>query len=187
MAMLALGLLLFTGTHLIPSLAPGIKAGWHRRLGENGYKGTFSLLALAGIGLIVAGWRSASPTLVYLPSPALYPAGIGLLTFAFLLFVVSGRRSRLKLIVRHPQLTGVLLWGAAHLLLNGDTRSLLLFGWMSAWALVEMIVINRREGAWVREEPPPWRTDIVTLLVAAVVIAVVVYIHPWIAGVPVYW
>jgi uncharacterized membrane protein len=188
MAILALGLLLFTGVHLVPSLAPGLKARWQERLGTQGYRGSFSLLLLAAVGLIVAGWRSTPPALLYLPSPQFHAAGIGLLNFAFLLMVVSGSRSRLKLIIRHPQLTGVLLWGIAHLLLNGDSRSLLLFGGLSAWAVVEMVAINRRDGAWIRQEAPPWSRDIVNLLVTAVVIALVIYIHPWIAGVPVhYW
>jgi len=47
MALLVLGILLFAGIHFIPSLAPGLKASWLGRLGENGYKGTFALLALA--------------------------------------------------------------------------------------------------------------------------------------------
>lgn len=185
MVMLVLGVLIFAGVHLIPSLAPGLRASLVGRLGENAYKGVFSLALLGGIGLIVAGWRSTLPSLVYPPSTDLHLAGIGLLYFAFLLMVVSGRPSRLKLIVRHPQLTGVCLWGVAHLLLNGDNRSLVLFGGLAVWAIVEIVAINRREGPWVKEQAPPWSTDIATLVITVVVIAVVVYIHPWIAGVPV--
>ncbi len=185
MAMLVLGLLLFTGVHLVPSLAPGLKARWRERLGTNGYRGSFSLLLLAALGLIVAGWRNTPPVLLYLPPPQLHAAGIGLLILAFLLMVVSGSRSHLKRFIRHPQLTGVLLWGIAHLLLNGDSRSLLLFGGLSTWALVEMFAINRRDGAWVRQPAPPWSRDIVNLLATAAVVALVIYIHPWIAGVPV--
>ena len=39
MALLIAGVLLFTGVHFIPSLAPGIKAAWVGKLGENGFKG----------------------------------------------------------------------------------------------------------------------------------------------------
>ncbi|MEJ2531849.1 MAG: NnrU family protein [Halioglobus sp.] len=186
MLLLIIGLLLFTGVHLIPALAPGLRGTWHGRMGEAGYKGTFSLLLLLGIGLIVAGWRSTQPALVYLPPPAIHPVAIGLLVVAFLLLVVSTRKSRLRQWIRHPQLTGVLLWGSAHLLLNGDTRSLLLFGWLTLWALVEIIAINRREGVWIKEAVPGWGTELVTLLITAVVVGVVVFVHPWIAGVPVH-
>ena len=185
MLLLTIGILLFAGVHLIPSLAPGLKASWYSRLGEGGYKGTFSLLLWVALALIVIGWRSALPTLLYLPSPALHSLALGLLLFSFLLFVVSSRNSRLRRLIRHPQLTGVTLWGIAHLLLNGDSRSLLLFGGMSLWAVIEMITISRREGAWVKSETPPWSTELVNLVIACAVIALVIYIHPWLAGVAV--
>jgi len=185
MTLLVLGVLLFTGVHLIPSLAPGLRASWHGRLGENGYKGSFSLLLLVAFALMITGWRSAQPVFVYLPSPALHSPALGLLLLAFLLMVVSSRSSRLCLLVRHPQLTGVTLWGIAHLLLNGDSRSLVLFGGMSLWAIVEMIAINRREGVWIKGKAPGWGAELITLVITAVVVGVVVYIHPWIAGMPV--
>jgi uncharacterized membrane protein len=185
MALLAIGILLFAGVHLIPSLAPAVKASWHSRLGEGGYKGSFSLLLLAALALIIIGWRSTLPTLVYLPAPAFHGPALALLVVAFLLLVVSSRKSRLRRLIRHPQLTGVILWGIAHLLLNGDSRSLLLFGGISLWAIVEILAINRRDGAWHRPDAPPWSAELVTLVIAAVVIGVVVYVHPWLAGVPV--
>jgi uncharacterized membrane protein len=185
MAMLVLGVLIFAGVHLVPSLAPGLRANWVARLGENGYKGLFSLLLLTGMGLIVAGWRSTLPSLVYMPVPELRHPGMGLILIAFLLMVVSGRPSRIKSVIRHPQLTGVLVWAAAHLMINGENRSVILFSGLGLWALVEIFAINRREGAWVKGDTPPWSAEVVSLAIAAVVIAVIVFVHPWIAGVPV--
>ena len=186
MTLLILGVLLFAGVHFIPSLAPGVRARWYSSLGEGGYKGSFSLLLLAAFALMIAGWRSAQATFVYLPAPALHDLALGLLALAFLLMVVSSRYSRLCLLVRHPQLTGVTLWGIAHLLLNGDSRSLVLFGGLAIWAIVEMIAINRREGVWVKSKAPSWGTELLTLVITAVVLAGVVYIHPWLAGMPVW-
>ena len=34
-------------------------------------------------------------------------------------------------------LTGVVIWAIAHLLVNGDPASLVLFGWLGAWAVVD--------------------------------------------------
>ncbi len=186
MLLLVLGILMFTGVHLVPSLAPALRSKLIQRRGENGYKGLFSLALLVGIGLIVLGWRSTVPGLLYLPPVSLYPVALALLVVGFLLMVISGRPSRLKQILRHPQLTGVFLWGIAHLLVNGDSRSVVLFGGLTLWAAVEMIAINRRDGAWVKPEPPAWSADLVSLVITAVVVAVVIFIHPWIAGVPVY-
>ena len=186
MLLLVIGLLLFTGVHLIPALAPGLRGSWYGRMGEPGYKGTFSLLLLLGIGLIVAGWRSTQPAVLYMLPPAIHSLGLALLVLAFLLLVVSTRKSRVRQWIRHPQLTGVLLWGIAHLLLNGDTRSLVLFGGLSLWALVEIIAINRRDGVWIKDPVPGWGAEVVTVLITAVVIGGVVYVHPWIAGMPVH-
>jgi uncharacterized membrane protein len=186
MALLILGVLLFAGVHFIPSLAPGLKAGALARMGEGGYKGIFSVLLLAAFALMIGGWRSADPTLLYAPAPALHQLALALLLLAFLLLVVSSRNSRLSLLIRHPQLSGVTLWGIAHLLLNGDSRSAVLFGGMAIWAVLEMMAINRREGAWIKGAAPSWGAEIVTLVIAAVVVAVVVYVHPWLSGMPVW-
>ena len=185
MALLLLGLLLFAAVHFVPSLAPGLKNAWQGRLGENGYKGTFSLLLVTGLALIIIGWRGTAPEFLYRPPATLHFPALALIYLGFLLFVVSNRKSRLRRLVRHPQLTGVALWGIAHLLLNGDNRSLLLFGGLTLWAVIEIIAFNRRDGAWIKEESPGWGTEVVTLIVTVVVIGVVMWAHPWLSGVPV--
>ncbi len=43
---------------------------------------------------------------------------------------------------------GVVVWAVAHLLVNGDLASLVLFAALGLWALAEMAVINRAEGPW---------------------------------------
>ena len=186
MILLTLGVLLFAFVHLIPALWPSLRVGALSRLGENGYKGIFSLLLLGSFALIIIGWRSVEPSMLYQPPYGLHKIALGLLVFAFLLLVVSSRNSRLRLIVRHPQLTGVALWGFSHLLLNGDVRSTILFGGMLLWAVIEIIAISKREGAWIKAEPPSWGAEAVTVLIAAVTVAVVVYIHPWLSGMPVW-
>jgi uncharacterized membrane protein len=187
MIMLVLGILLFALVHFIPSLTPSVKMGAVKRLGEGGYKGIFSLLLLASFALIIIGWRSAQPTHVYVPPVALHKVAFGLMACAFLLLAVSARNSRLRLFIRHPQLTGVALWGISHLLLNGDSRSVALFGGMTLWALIEIVAISKRQGVWVKGETPSWGTEVVTGMIAAITVGVIVYLHPWISGVPVSW
>jgi uncharacterized membrane protein len=185
MTLLTLGVLLFAGLHLIKSLAPGLRSAWQRRLGANGYKGLFSLLVLGSLALIVFGWRGATPTFVYAPVPALKIPALLLLALAFLLLVVSSRPSRLRRLLRHPQLSGVTLWGIAHLLLNGDSRALVLFGGMALWSVVEMVAINRREGVWIKTPAPGPGAEVVNLVITAVVLAAVIWLHPWLSGVSV--
>ena len=155
-------------------------------MGEGGYKGLFSLLLVASFVFIIIGWRSAEPSHIYLPLPGLHKFALGLLGVAFLVMGASTRNSRLRLWIRHPQLTGVALWGISHLLLNGDSRSLILFGGMTLWSIIEIIAINKREGAWIKGEPPSWGAEVITVAIAAVTIALIVTIHPWLSGVPVY-
>lgn len=183
MTLLALGVLLFAGLHLIKSLAPDLRSGLQAKLGENGYKGIISLLLIGSVVLIVLGWRSAVPQFVYAPAPALHSLALAVMLLAFWLLVVASRPSRLKRIVRHPQLTGLVLWAGAHLLLNGDSRSLVLFGGLGVWALVEIFAINRRDGGWQKPEAPGVAADLVNLVITAVLVAVVIYIHPWLAGI----
>lgn len=185
MALLILGMLVFAAVHFIPALAPALRTSWQQRFGENGYKGLFSLLLLASFGLLIVGWRGTAPTFLYAPLAELRLPALALLVFAFFLLVISNRPSRLRRIIRHPQLSGVALWGIAHLLLNGDSRSAVLFGGMAVWAVVEIWAINRRDGVWIKSEVPAPSADIVNVLATAVIVAVVMYIHPWLSGVAV--
>jgi uncharacterized membrane protein len=187
MILLVLGVLLFALVHFIPSLTPAIKTRLLSKLGEGGYKGIFSLLLLGSFALMILGWRSAAPLSVYLPPAELHKFALVLLAFAFLVMGASTRNSRLRLVIRHPQLTGVALWGVSHLLLNGDNRAIALFGGLTAWAVIEIFAISRREGVWAKDKPPSWKAELTNVLIAAVIVSVIVYIHPWISGVPVHW
>jgi uncharacterized membrane protein len=187
MTLLVCGILLFALVHFIPACAPSFRASAFQRMGEGGYKGVFSLLLLASFALMITGWRSAQPTSLYLPPAALHKVALGLLAIAFLLMAVSARNSRLRLLIRHPQLTGVALWGISHLLLNGDNRSVALFGGMTLWALIEIVAISKRQGVWIKSDAPSWGAEGITVLIAAITVGVVVYLHPWLSGVPVWW
>lgn len=186
MTLILIGLILFCGVHLVPSLAPGLKASWLGKLGEGGYKGSYSLLLLAGIVSIVLGWRSTLPELVYLPSSDLRLPAVALVVVAFLMLVVGSRNSRIRQWVRHPQLTGVFLWALAHLLLNGDNRSVLLFSGLALWSFVEILAISKREGEWVKAAIPSLGTEAATIAITAVVIGVMIFGHPYFTGIPVF-
>ncbi len=183
MIWLVLGVLLWSVAHLLPSAGAPVRARAVERLGQ-AYQGLFALVILASIGLMVLGWRSTTPTAVY-AAPAWGSAAANVLVFAaLLLFAASGFTSNIKRIVQHPQLTGMLTWGAAHLLANGDIRSLVLFGGLGLWAIVNMLFINRRDGAWQRPGPQPLAGEWKPLAAAGVGFALLYLAHPYIAGVP---
>jgi len=185
MILITTGVLLFALVHLFPSLAPAQKALLWDRLGEGGYKGLFSVAIVAAIALIVVGWRTTLPTSAYVPPAEWRHPAMLLVVVAFWLFVISQRRSRLKQWIRHPQLTGVALWALGHLLINGESRSVILFAGLAAWSIIEMPLINRREGEWVKSPGPSITTDIISLGITAVVVVVLMHLHPWFAGMPV--
>jgi hypothetical protein len=62
-----------------------------------------------------------------------------------------------------------------------------LFGGMTVWALIEIVAISKRQGVWVKSASPSLGAEVVTAIIVAVTIGVVVYIHPWLSGVPVLW
>ena len=184
MALLLAGILLFAGTHLFLGLAPGKVNAAKESLSENGVKALITVFTVAGMALIVVGWRGSESTWLYTTPSSIRGAATGLATLAFYLFVVSNRPSVIKRFVRHPQLTGVLAWAAAHLLLYGDSRSLLLFGGMGLWAVLEIVLINRRDPAPEPLPAPGFLSELITVCIALVVVVFIVWAHPWLAGVP---
>jgi len=183
MTWLLSGLALWIVVHLLPAAAPGIKARLASALGPAPWRGVFSLLVLLGLVLIVVGWRTTLPTAVYAPPAWGRVAAFPLMFVSVLLFGASHAKTSLKRIVRHPQLTAVMLWSIAHLLANGDIRSLVLFGGLGAWAVLEMLLISRREGAWVKPERARVRSELINVAVSTVVFALLIMLHPYFAGV----
>lgn len=146
---LLLGLLLFIGVHLV-STAPELRGGLARRFGEAGFKIVYSLIALAGFALIVAGYHKIqqhtgkSPQLWKPPSWGRHVAMLLMLP-VFPLLIATYLKGRLAGIVRHPMITAVKFWALAHLFVRGDAASLLLFGGLLAWAVYDRITLKDRE------------------------------------------
>ena len=146
MALFLIGITLFCLVHLFPALAPAAREKMILKLGENPYKGIYSLAILSGIVMIVFGWKATIPSPLYVPplGPGILPT---VLVFAGLvLFFASQMKGYLKRTLRHPQMIGTLLWAGSHLLTNGDTRSVILFGSLAAWAAFEIVLCNRGQG-----------------------------------------
>jgi uncharacterized membrane protein len=183
MELLLAGLVLFGGTHLFLSLASAQTEDAKARFGEPAVKGIVAVLSLAGLVLIVLGWRSSEPSWIYTPPMQIRSIATLLVAIAIYLFVISNRPSVIKRVLRHPQLTGVILWSGAHLLLNGDSRSLLLFSGLGIWAVLEIALINGRDGAWEKPQAPALKTDLISAIVSVVVILALSWGHRWFAGV----
>lgn len=183
MSLLVLGILLWSVAHLIPAVAIGPRSALLDRLGAKRYRLIFSIVIVTAIVLMVRGWKTATPTLVYATDPGMRFVAIALMIVAMILFVASNAPGNIRRILRHPQLLSVIIWCAAHLLTNGDSASLVLFGGLGVWAIVQIIATNRRDGAWQRRESVPARKDVITILVGLATFAILLVLHQWISGV----
>lgn len=180
MLLLSLGLILWIAPHFLKRLAPGLRESW----GERG-KGAIALLIVIGVVLMVIGYRSADFVPLYDPLPGMGHANNTLMLISVFLFGVGGTKGTLYTRMRHPMLTGQILWAVAHLLVNGDLASVVLFGGIGLWALVQMVLINLA-GPWVR--PAGGRGlkgDAMNLVGTLVLFGVIALIHQWL-GHPVF-
>jgi len=100
-----------------------------------------------------------------------------------ILFFASQLNGHLKRITRHPQMTGTILWAGAHLLTNGDSRSVVLFGSLAAWALFEIVMINRRDGTRSGPVAASGKFDLIAIVIGGVAFAVVGHFHMQLFGV----
>jgi uncharacterized membrane protein len=179
MIVLCVGIGLWWAGHLFKRVLPGVR----RRMGERG-KGVAALLIVAGIVAMVLGYRAAPLETVFIPPAWGRHANNLLMLVAVILLGMGSSKGKLRAWLRHPMLTGVLVWSVAHLLVNGDLPSLVLFGSMGLWAVAEMVVINAKDGPWKRPEPGPIGGDVRLLVISLVAYGVIAAIHTWLGVYP---
>ncbi len=182
MTRLVLGILLWSIVHFIPTIAVDLKKNMVSRFGEYPYKGVFSLIMAVAIYLIISGWKSALPEMVYLPPDWGVIAAYVLVLVGFILFLAPYPPNNFKRIMRHPQLIGVACWGVGHLFANGDVRSIVLFGGLTIWALLEMFLLNRRDGDWVKPVRVSANKDLTMVLFSVLVYGTFLYTHHLLFG-----
>ena len=180
MALLILGVLLWCVSHLMKRLPLGLRDA----MSDNTRKRVVTALSLLAVLLMVIGFRGAE--VVVLWDPPGFLRGINNLLMLGAVFLVGLGFSRgvLRTKLRHPMLTSVMLWAVAHLLVNGDLASLILFGGLLVWAVVDRALINRDQPVWVPPAPGPVRNDVIYGAVSLVVFAAIAGIHSWLGYFP---
>ena len=172
--LLILGVALWWAAHLFKRLMPETRAA----MGDKG-KGLVAVALVLSIVLMVIGYQR-TPYVHLWGHPSFFVHLNNLLVLiAIWMMSPAPKRGRLMNGMRHPMLGGVKLWAFAHLLVNGDVASLILFGGLLAWAVVEVIVINKSEPAWEGREPGSYRFDVMTFAGSVVLLGVIGYIHAW--------
>ena len=183
MTLLILGSLVFFGIHLVPAM-PQLHARVKARMGENGWKGFMSLIAIVGFVLIIIGWQRTPFVPVYTPPDFGHLVPRVLMLPALILLAAAYIPSNVKRFTRHPMLWGTVLWATAHLFANGDLRSLLLFGTFLVWSLFDMWSSNRR-GAYLSEQRVAWYYEAGVIVVGVVAYALLARFHGTLFGMPV--
>ncbi len=184
MTLLVTGLAIWIGLHLFKRLFPGARAALAERLGAGPVRGVISAALLGSIVLMVLGYRAMPDQSIYTPPVWGIYANIVLMYVSVFLMGAGNGKGTIREKIRHPMLAGVLVWSIGHLLANGTLADLVLFGSMGVWAIVNILVINLREGPWKRPAGGTLKGDIRTAVIAAVVYAVIAAIHYYIGPSP---
>lgn len=169
MLLLISGIALWWAAHLFKRAAPQRRAA----MGDRG-RGLVAGALLLSVLLMIFGYRMADGPFWWGPTPALKGINNLLMLASLYLFAADGMKTWITHRLRHPQLTGVAIWATAHLLVNGDLPSFVLFGGLLLWSLAEMLVINRAAPVWSPPAKPLAAKREVMAAVGAVVVLVVI-------------
>jgi uncharacterized membrane protein len=187
MTLLVLGISVFLGIHLLPTV-PGLRDKLAARLGENGYKALFSLLSIAGFILLVWGFARAPVIQVWTPPAWTRWVAVVLMLPAFILLVAAYVPGEIKAKLKHPFLIAIKTWALAHLIANGDLASIVLFGSFLAYAVFDRITLKRRPPTGLIEVQGTGsrRNDVIAVVLGtALYLAFLLWLHPLLIGRPV--
>jgi uncharacterized membrane protein len=167
-----------------------LRASFIASMGEGGYKIGYALASVAGLALVTWGfsqYRATGWIDVWNPPTAFKHITVALMLPAVILVVASYIRGRIYTTLKHPMLTGVKLWAAAHLLANGDLGSIILFGSFLTWAVFDRISLKRRPDAGAPPIPVGGPgNDLIAIAVGVVAyLALAFAFHPVVIGVAV--
>ena len=189
LAVMIVGLVLFFGVHTLTTQRE-LRARLIASLGEGTYKIGYALVSLVGLALIVRGfadYRASGWIDIWHPPKVLKHIAVALMLPAVILVAAAYIRGRIYGAIKHPMLSGVKLWAAAHLVANGDLGGIILFGSFLGWAVFDRISLKRRVDAGA--PPIPIGGPVNDLI--AIAVGIVAYLalafafHPVVIGVPV--
>lgn len=183
MFLIALGMIIFAAGHLIPVWSPNTKNILSQKIGIVGYKILYILISISGLWLLTIGWKNANYYTLYDLGKGTMHLQLILMPLAFILFFSSFVKSWTGTFIRHQQLTAVKLWAVGHLLANGDSRSLIMFGGFLIWAVLMVIGIKKRDGSWYKPRSFSFIMTGAALIIGLIVFYAVASHHSLIFGV----
>src|SRR3954453_23176630 len=118
LATLIVGLVIFLGSHVFVTFRDE-RERLIARLVRNGYRALFSLVALAGLVLIIRGYgdyRAHEWVQVWTPPAFMKHITIGLMLLAVIFIPTAFVPTHIRAWIKHPMVTGIKTWALAHLL-----------------------------------------------------------------------
>ncbi|MGN7751867.1 MULTISPECIES: NnrU family protein [unclassified Sinorhizobium] len=189
MAILVLGIIIFLGMHLVRVVAPGFRAGIIESRGKGTWMALYTIVSLVGLCLIIYGFGQARGETGMLYDPPIFLRHIALLLMLVAFIVLAAGflpAGRIAVALKHPQVLSIKIWALAHLLANGETSSVLLFGSFLVWAVILRISLKRRERAGEKVLPvfKSTRNDVLAVLIGLVAFVLFVWkLHELLIGV----
>lgn len=180
------GLTLFLGTHFFSAFRNRTGDGLPDILGRGPYMAMYSVLTAAGFIALVWGYAMIKPW-IYLadPPPWMKHITMALMLPAIILIVAAYVPTGfIKKAVKHPMLTAVKLWALAHLLVNWDVGSLILFGSFLAFGVIDRIAVKKRGDVGAANATPNVLGDLIAIAVGLALYGLLVYqLHAILFGV----
>ena len=191
MLMLTLGLAAFIALHLVPA-NPALRADLRDRMGPSAYLLVFSILSLISLIMIGVGYGEAhgqgrGNMQLWFTPPFMRHITMALMLPAFILLASAYIPSRIRTAVQHPMLAAIKIWALAHLLVRGDLASLVLFGGLLAYAVVDRISVKKRSAMGpLGATAGTARGDVMAVLIGGFAyLIILVWGHAALIGVPI--
>jgi len=166
MVLLVIAALLWIGVHVGIS-GTRLRDRVVRRIGEQPFRGLFSLLSIATLLLLIGAWTFMWTTPLWFAPMWLRWILVFVMLLAFVLFVASltqpnqtmigatgGPPRGIHRVTRHPMLWSFALWATVHIIGAGDSGALVFFGAFLVTALAGMPSIDAK---LARRDPAAWR------------------------------
>lgn len=181
MFLIVVGLILWIVAHFFKRIMPA-----QRATAGNAAKGAVTFAIFVGVLFMILGYRGVETIHVWSPPSFMVHINNTLMLLALWTFgssAAKGAKAWPATRLRHPQLAGFSIWAVAHLLVNGDLASIVLFGGLLIWAQVTIRLINAAEPEWSAPEPAGTKTlvrlSVITLVLFVIITAVHIALGVW--------
>jgi uncharacterized membrane protein len=178
------GILLFGGLHLWSIFCPVMRNRIFERFGEQVYKSGYSIASLVGLILIGIGYMQTKDLGFYLynPSAGAKHVTMFLVLIGFILIASNGGKGYIRKWVKHPFSIGAGFWASGHLISNGETGVVLIFGMFLVISILDVaFAVSRGK---MPNHNPEIKRDVIAVVAGLAIYALMLFVfHPYVLGI----